>query len=187
LNWIDILIALIVTLPAYFGFRKGFLRKLLGIAGIILGFVLAVKFYDTAANVLSVFIRENQTFVNVLGFLLIIGILYTASIWLSRYIANINSGTSLIDKILGTITGFIQGLIVASILLYNLAIIDIPSSHTRETSLLYSNVYKVAPLLFDKVIEYFPGLQDLYNEYRAPKNTQEQQQKEQKDLKKNQK
>src|SRR4030095_11029231 len=165
----------------YFGFRKGFLRKLLGIAGIILGFVLAVKFYDTAANVLSVFIKENQTFVNVLDFLLIIGILYTASIWLSKYIANINSGTSLIDKILGTITGFLQGLIVASVLLYNLALVNIPTSHTRETSLLYSNVYKVAPLLFDKVIEYFPGLKDMYNEYRAPKDTQ------QKDLKNNQK
>jgi membrane protein required for colicin V production len=173
MNWIDILIALIIALPAYFGFRKGFLRKLLGIAGIIIGFILAIKFYDTAAKLLSVFIKENQTLVNVLGFLLIIGILYAASIWLSKYIANINSGTSIVDKILGTITGFIQGVIVSSVLLYNLALAGIPSAQTRETSLLYSNVYKVAPMLFDKVIELFPGLQELYNEYKLPPKQQE--------------
>jgi membrane protein required for colicin V production len=168
MNWIDILIAAIVTLPAYFGFRKGFLRKLLGIAGIILGFILAIKFYPAVSSVLSAVIKENTTFVNVLSFLLIIGILYGASIWLARFIANSNSGTSLIDKILGTITGFIQGLILASVLLYNLAIADIPSQKTRETSMLYSTVYKVAPAIFDKVLEYFPGLWELYHEYITP-------------------
>lgn len=190
MNWLDILIALIVTLPAYFGFRKGFLRKLLGIAGIIAGFILAVKFYDTAANVLSVIIKENQTFVNVIGFLVIIGIVYGASIWLSRFIANINSGTGIIDKILGTITGFLQGLIVASVLLYNLSLADLPAKQTRETSLLYSTVYKIAPVLFDKVIELFPGLQELYNEYKSPPKQQEQKQQEplqQKELQKKEK
>jgi membrane protein required for colicin V production len=170
LNWIDILIALIILLPAYFGFRKGFLRKLLGIAGIAAGFILAVKFYPTAASLLAVFVKENQTFVNVLGFLVIIGILYGLFVWLARYIANINSGTSLIDRILGTVTGFIQGLLLASVLLYNLAIADIPQQKTRETSMLYSTVYKVAPRMFDKIIEYFPGLHDMYTEYLTPKD-----------------
>ena len=65
MNWIDIVIALIVTLPAYFGFRKGFLRKLLGIAGIILGFILAIKFYPAVSSVLSAIIKENTTFIHV--------------------------------------------------------------------------------------------------------------------------
>ena len=169
MNWLDILIAIIVTLPTYFGFRKGFLRKLLGIAGIILGFILAVKFYPTVASLLSGIIKENPAFVNVLSFLIIIGILYGAAIWLARFIANMNSGTSLVDKILGTIVGFIQGLIVASVLLYNLSLADIPAQSTRENSMLYSTVYKIAPAIFDKVITYFPGLSDTYNEYLSPK------------------
>jgi uncharacterized membrane protein required for colicin V production len=168
LNWLDILIALVVTLPTFFGYRKGFLRKLLGIAGIILGFILAVKFYDTAASVLSVFIKGSQVFVDVLGFLLIIAILYGLAVWLARFISGMNSGTTLIDKILGIAIGFIQGVIVASILLYNLSLADMPSKETRETSMLYRAVYKVAPALFDKVIELFPGLKDLYNEYKNP-------------------
>jgi membrane protein required for colicin V production len=174
LNWLDILIAIIVTLPTYFGFRKGFLRKLLGIAGIILGFILAIKFYSTVSSLLSTFIKENPVFVNVLSFLIIIGVLYGIAVWLARFIANMNSGTSLVDKILGTITGFLQGLIIASVLLYNLSLADIPSQGTRETSMLYSTVYKIAPAMFDKIIEYFPGLQELYQEYLTPKATPKQ-------------
>ncbi len=168
MNWIDILIVFLVTLPTWFGFRKGFLRKLLGIAGIIAGFILAIKFYDTLTPILSKVIKENPIFVNVLSFLLIIGILYGASIWLARFIANMNSGTSLIDKILGTVVGFIQGLIVASVLLYNLSFANLPSKETRDNSLLYGTIVKIAPAMFDKIIEYFPGLQNLYHEYKNP-------------------
>lgn len=168
MNWIDIVIVFLVTLPTWFGFRKGFLRKLLGIAGIIAGFILAIKFYDTLTPILSKVIKENPVFVNVLSFLIIIGIVYGASIWVARFIANMNSGTSLVDKILGTIIGFLQGLLVASVLLYNLSFANLPSKETRENSLLYGTIIKIAPAMFDKIIEYFPGLQDLYNEYKNP-------------------
>jgi uncharacterized membrane protein required for colicin V production len=168
LNWLDIVIVLLVTLPTFFGFRKGFLRKLLGIAGIILGFILAVKFYDTLTPLLAKVIKENPVFVNVLSFLIIIGIVYGASIWLARFIANMNSGTSIVDKILGTVVGFLQGLLVASVLLYNLSFANLPSAETRNNSLLYGTVTKIAPAMFDKILEYFPGLQDLYREYKTP-------------------
>jgi len=168
MNWLDIVIVLLVTLPTFFGFRKGFLRKLLGIAGIILGFILAVKFYDTLTPLLSKVIKENPVFVNVLSFLIIIGLVYGASIWLARFIANMNSGTSIVDKILGTAVGFLQGLLVASVLLYNLSFANLPSTETRNSSLLYGTVTKIAPAVFDKILEYFPGLEDLYREYKTP-------------------
>ncbi len=168
MNWLDIVIVLLVTLPTFFGFRKGFLRKLLGIAGIILGFILAVKFYDTLTPLLTKAIKENPVFVNVLSFLIIIGIVYGASVWLARFIANMNSGTSLVDKILGTAVGFFQGLLVASVLLYNLSFANLPSAETRNSSLLYGTVTKIAPAMFDKILEFFPGLQDLYRDYKSP-------------------
>ena len=168
LNWLDIVIVLLVTLPTFFGFRKGFLRKLLGIAGIIVGFILAINFYVPVAGILSKVIKENPVFVNVLSFLIIIGVVYGASIWVARFIANMNSGTSIIDKILGTVVGFLQGLLVASVLLYNLSVADIPSKSTRESSLLYGTVTKIAPAVFDKILEYFPGLQEIYREYLLP-------------------
>jgi membrane protein required for colicin V production len=177
MNWLDIAIALIVTLPAFFGFRKGFVRKLLGIVGIIAGFVFAVKFYELGAGILSAVIKENTAFRNVVSFLIIIGLFYGTSIWIARFISNTDSGTGIIDKLLGAVFGFLQGIFVASVLLYNLSFADLPSQKTRETSLLYPSVIKVAPAVFDKVMEVFPGLQDLYYNYKNPPKQTEPQKK----------
>lgn len=165
MNWLDIAITFTITVPTYFGYRKGFLRKLLGIAGIIVGFILAVKFYTPVSGMLQKVIKENPVFVNVVSFLLIIAFVYGASVWIAKYIANINSGTSLIDKILGTAAGFAQGLIISSVILYNLAFAGIPSQQTKESSMLYSTIYKISPVIFNKVLVIFPGLHELYNEY----------------------
>lgn len=165
MNWLDVLIAIIVTLPTYFGFRKGFIRKLFGIAGLIGGFILAVRFYPSVTSILIKLVRENESFVNVLSFLLIISIIYGLSVWISRFMADINAGTRITDKIMGSIFGFVQGIMIASILLYNLAMIDIPSSYTRNSSLFYPRIVGVAPLMFDKILEIFPALMELYKEY----------------------
>ncbi len=34
--------------------------------------------------------------------------------------------------------------------------------------MLYGTVYRIAPTAFDKVLELFPGLKQLYEEYKSP-------------------
>lgn len=166
MNWLDIVIVLIIAVPTWFGFRRGFVRKLLGIIGIIAGFILAVKFYENVANILSAFIKQSPLLVDVISFLLIVAIVYGISLWLARFMSDIGGGMNFLNRLLGLIFGFLQGLIVASVLLYNLALINLPSQDSRNTSALYQPVYKVAPAIFDKVIELFPGLQDTYRKYK---------------------
>lgn len=139
---------------------------MLGIAGIIIGFILAVRFYNPVSGFLYRIISGNELVIQVISFLLIIGVVYGFSVWVSRFMAGMNSGASLIDKIAGTVFGFLQGLIVASVLLVNLSYVDLPGSETRNNSILYSGVYKVAPAIFDKVISYSPSLAQIYREYK---------------------
>lgn len=167
MNWLDIAIAVIVALPAVIGFRKGFIRKILGIAGLAAGFILAVRFYGSLSGILSKFIKEGPVFVNVISFLLIVALLYGISLWLARFFSDIGSGTNAVNRVLGMAFGALQGLIVASVLLYNLTFINVPSEQTRNSSSLYPMVYKIAPSLFDKIIELFPGLHDAYKQYQG--------------------
>jgi membrane protein required for colicin V production len=166
LNWLDLIIALVVTIPAFFGFRRGFLRKFLGIVGIIVGFVLAVRFYEPVANLINGLFSGNHLVGDVIAFLLIIGVVYGLSVWLSRFMAGMNSGTSLLDKIAGTVFGFMQGLIIASVLLFNLSYINIPDAKVRDSSILYGRVYNIAPFIFDKIISFSPELKQIYQEYK---------------------
>ncbi len=166
MNWLDLVIVLIVTIPTFFGYRKGFLRKLLGIVGILFGFILALNFYTNVADILGRLIKGNPAAVKIISFLLIIAIVFSLAVWLARFIASINSGTSLIDKILGVIVGFLQGLIIASILVVNLTSMGVIDENTKNSSLLYGRVYPIAPAIFDKVLKAAPGLQNTYDEYK---------------------
>jgi membrane protein required for colicin V production len=166
MSWLDIVIVLVIAIPAFFGYRKGFLRKLLGIAGILFGFILALNFYPKLSDILSGIIKGNPTAVKILSFLLIIAVVFSLAVWLARFIANINSGTSLIDKILGIITGFIQGLIIASVLVVNLSSMGVIDQNTRTSSLLYPRIYNIAPSIFDRLVKIAPGLQNTYDEYK---------------------
>lgn len=166
MNWLDILIAIIVTLPAFFGYRKGFLRKLFGILGLLAGFFVAVRFYSLLFDVLSKFMKNDPVITKVISFLLIIAAVYILFLWIATFMANMNSGTKTIDKITGAITGFIQGLILASILLVNLSYMNMPEQQIRNSSLTYSTIIKIAPAIFDRIIDVTPGIKTTYEEYK---------------------
>ncbi len=166
MNWLDIVIVLIVTLPTFFGYRKGFLRKLFGIIGIAAGFFLAVRFYSNVFDLLSKVIKGNPVLAKVLSFVLILTAVYLLFLWIATFMSNMNSGTKIVDKIAGAITGFIQGLIISSILLVNMAYLSYPEQPVRDSSLLYSTIYKIAPAIFDKLIEITPGIKTTYEEYK---------------------
>lgn len=167
MNWLDFVIALIVTIPAFSGFRRGFLRKLLGIAGLIIGFILAVRFYRPVSDFLSNTFKLGQATSIVLGFLAIIAVVFSLSAWAATFFANkMNPATNFIDKLAGAIFGFVQGVLISSILVFNLTYLDIPSKDVRDSSVFYSRVYPAAPALFDKIISLSPSLKSLYEEYK---------------------
>jgi membrane protein required for colicin V production len=166
LNWLDLVIAVIIVLSVYLGYRKGFLRRLLGIAGIILGFILALKFYDQTAGLFTGLLKTNLTITRVICFLLIIIVVFSLAVWIARFIAGLNSGTTMIDKLLGVVFGLIEGLIIASVLIVNMSYLNLPDNKTRESSVFYPKVYKVAPMIFDKIIALSPELNHVYEEYK---------------------
>lgn len=166
MNWVDFTIVLLVTIPTFFGFRKGFLRKFLGIAGIIVGFILAVRFYEPLSSFLNRIFSGNLIVMNIISFLLIIACVYGFTVWLSKFISGMNSGTTMIDKTAGALFGFIQGIIISSVLLFNLSLIDFPEKKERDSSVFYKRIYGVAPAIFDKVISFSPELEAIYNKYK---------------------
>lgn len=164
--WIDIAIILIVGLSVFLGYRKGFLRKILGFTGLIVGFIVAVQFYQPIGEFISRIFSSASVIIYLITFLSIIGIVFGLAVWLARYLSNINAGTTLIDKIAGIVIGFLQGLLITSILLVNLSYMDFPSEIDKKNSIFYKSVYNVAPALFNKILSYSPNLKALYEEYK---------------------
>ena len=167
MNWLDIVIAIIVTVAVFFGFRRGFLRKLLGIAGLILGFILAVRFYRPVSEILMKIANTGQATSIVLSFLIIIIVVFLLSIWVATFFANkMSPAAGFFDKLGGAAFGFIQGILFSSILLVNLTYLNYPSKEVRDASVFYPGVYPAAPALFDKIISLSPSLKSMYEYYK---------------------
>jgi membrane protein required for colicin V production len=166
LNWFDVLIALVIFTPAFFGYINGFLRKLFGLIGLAGGFILAVRFFNPLGNVIAGILHTPRTGTLLFAFGMILAAVYAVAVYLSKYMANLHPASRMIDRILGAAAGGLQGLLLAGIILFNLNYLGFPSQDVKSRSMLYPKVIGVAPAFFDKLISFFPGAKTIYEEYK---------------------
>jgi len=116
MNWLDIVIIVVAVLLGIVGLRQGIIKTVFGIAGLIGGIVLAGRYYDELAAVLS---SSGATWVNIAAYaIILIATLIVASV-IGRLVAKLVHLVLLgwLDRLVGCILGvFIGGLLCAAIL-----------------------------------------------------------------------
>jgi len=154
-NTLDIITAVIIILMAFLGFRRGFLVSVFSLISIVLGIFLATKFHSGIALVLHKFIKDEKT-LNVLSFLVIFFVIYSAGIFIAGKLSKLSSITKSIDRILGTALGVIKGMLVASLILIFIKSFGLVSESEIRTSYLFPYVSNFAPDTFDAVSKILP-------------------------------
>ena len=116
MNWLDIILILALLLAAFIGFRRGIIKVVLILAGLILGVFLAGRFYSNFADRLPI---GNDTTAKVLAFIIIfiavIAAAFVLAFFLRRTLAAIRLGWT--DRLAGAILGFIAGAVICGALL----------------------------------------------------------------------
>src|SRR5581483_11249896 len=111
MNWLDVVLLLVIGWSAVTAFRKGFTREIIGLAAAVVGLLLAVWFYGTAASYLLPYVSSRAA-ANFAGFLLV----FCAVIFLGALISLIVrkflrlTGLSFFDRLLGAGFGILRGL-----------------------------------------------------------------------------
>ncbi len=59
MNWLDITILVIIAVAAFFGLRTGLIKAVLSLAGLIVGIILAGRFYTPLAGQLAFIPQEG--------------------------------------------------------------------------------------------------------------------------------
>jgi len=154
-NTLDIITAVIIILMAFLGFRRGFLVSVFSLISIVLGIFLATKFHSGIALVLHKFVKDEKT-LNVLSFLIIFFVIYSAGIFIAGKLSKLSSITKSIDRILGTALGVIKGMLVASLILIFIKSFSLVSDTEIRTSYLFPYVSNFAPDTFDAVSKILP-------------------------------
>lgn len=161
MNYLDYIILALIIIGFILGFKDGLVRKIIGLAGIIAGIFLAVKFSDRFGQLLSPLMDYELYLSEIIAGIIIFLICIVAASIIKRVIHPHDKVNKFVNQFLGGITGIVQMVFFASFFFLVLSLFRFPSEETSKKSLLYSSVYGIVPGTIDFLI----GGKDFVRDY----------------------
>jgi membrane protein required for colicin V production len=153
MNYIDIIIGVVLVIFAIAGFSKGFIKSLASLVAMILGIYLGIKLSDYVAAILANHIDWSREYLFVIAFVIIFIIVVIIVSLIGKFLDNIISIAALgfFNRIAGLFFGLLKGAILLSVIITLFNFVDPEGKYlkedTREKSLLYEPIGKIAPML----------------------------------------
>jgi len=122
MNDLDMTIVFIIAISTVAAVGRGIVIELLSLTGLVMGLILAGKYYSEAAEKLMVWLHI-QALADMAGFLVIVvGTLLFAT-WLGHYLHRLAkySGLGWLDSLLGAVFGFVRGAVAVTAAMMALA------------------------------------------------------------------
>lgn len=117
MNWLDIVIIVLIAIPTLIGLRTGVIKSVLSLAGVIIGIILAGRYYATLSERLTFIPQDNLARIAafaliLIGATIVAGILATLVKWIVSAVM-----LGWVNHLGGAIFGFVLGAIFCSALL----------------------------------------------------------------------
>jgi len=162
MNWLDIVIIVLIGISTLSGLKIGLIKELLSLAGLILGIILAGRYYTDLAGRLTFIPQENLAKIAAFAIILI-GVMLIAGI-LAAILKSLVAAVMLgwIDHLGGAVLGFLLGAIFCSVFLAIWAKFLGTGGPIAESSLALVLLDKLPMILallpkeFDAIRSFFP-------------------------------
>jgi membrane protein required for colicin V production len=155
LNALDIIILILILLPAVFGLKKGLIKSIFSYIGIIAGIILAVKFNSGVTLILKNVIKDPKL-VQIASFIIIILIVYLVFVFLASKISKLNFVSETIDKIGGFLFGGLKGILFTSLMFILLDSYSMIPNSQKANSSLFGYVHNAAPATYNYIKDFVP-------------------------------
>ncbi|MDE3057253.1 MAG: CvpA family protein [Bacteroidota bacterium] len=165
---IDIILLIVLGVFAFSGWRKGFLRKVISLAALVLAIFLATKYGAFAGRTMLKPFGLSGGAATVAGYLLIIAVVMLIQAILYRmFVKKLAEGVW--NKIAGAALGVLEAALLLSVLFIFLGTyLRYPSEETRQHSLFYAPIKGFAPLVMDSFTTFVPEAEDMYHDALQP-------------------
>jgi len=118
MNWLDIIIIIGLVISVFVGLRTGIIKAALSLAGLIVGVILAGKFYEPLAKLFGFIPNEDAANIIAFALILVIVLIIVALLArLLRFIAKVTVVLGWLDYVGGALFGFLIGAISWSAIL----------------------------------------------------------------------
>jgi membrane protein required for colicin V production len=168
LSTIDIVIALILAIGGYLGYKRGFLMELFYLLALVLGVFLGFKLMGKGMQILHEQFNADQTFLPYLAFIIIFVLVILLVIFLGQRVKNSVDQTFLgkVDAIAGAALGVIKYSFCLSIIIWlaQSLKIELPQNW-MEDSRLYPFTAKVAERTSSFLGQFIPFFKEIFRQF----------------------
>jgi membrane protein required for colicin V production len=165
MNWVDIVVALILLFFFVAGARKGFIREVTGLIGIIAAFILGITGAPIWSQILVDRLKFPPSLATLVAFLLIFILAFILIRALGNLLFKVVRSTPLdaLDRLGGSLVGILKGAFIISLVLIFLGLFTLPQAVVQELgdSWSASPLRAVAPSFYRFVKEGVPQMRSL--------------------------
>jgi membrane protein required for colicin V production len=162
MNYLDIIIAIVLFVFGYKGFRKGLIIEVVTLAAFVVGIYGAMRFSDFTASHLQEFMEINPKHLNTVAFVLTFVILVILVNMIGRAVTKLVQAMELgfVNKMFGFVFGVAKGVLLCSIMvmvLNNFELLGLVKPEVRRESKLFPYIEMTVPYVyqgFDLVKDY---------------------------------
>jgi len=168
LSTIDIVIALILAIGGYLGYKRGFLMELFYLLALVLGIFLGFKLMGKGMQILHEQFNADQTFLPYLAFIIIFVLVILLVIFLGQRVKNSVDQTFLgkVDAIAGAALGVIKYSFCLSIIIWLVQSLKIElPQNWLEGSRLYPFTAKVAERTSSFLGQFIPFFKEIFRQF----------------------
>jgi len=160
MDWLSLVLLVFVGVMAVTGLRKGLVRQILGLVGLVASVMLALQYYDVAAEYVLQYFAVPEGIATILGFAAVcLSVAAVISIfgWIWGRLVKY-SPVSILDSLGGAFFGFAKGALFAMIVLF--MVYALPFEGARQaidSSSIARELMNLSPVIFKSLEDVFPG------------------------------
>ena len=148
-NWFDILLLVIIAITVIIGAIRGFVRQIIGLLAVILGLILAIKFYPYGKDVFT-FLR-NEVLAQLLGFFLIFVVVLTIGWLINILLAKAVRGPfKSMNHFMGAGFGLLKGILICVVVVFGFLVFPV-NTRVLEESILTPYCMGIADAAYDLI------------------------------------
>ena len=154
---IDVILTIALIAFAVHGFSKGLISKMLSLAALFGGIIIAAEYSKNIALLVQNVLGTSEGASGVIGVILLFAILFVASSLLEKLFKKVKI-IQIWDRFGGAIFGLLEGGVLMSLLLLFLALFNIPAkSPSLQKSYIYNPLKNFAGVVYRTFISETSG------------------------------
>lgn len=152
MNYLDYIVFIVFLIGFLLGFKDGFVRKVIGLLGLIIGFALAFEFSSKVGKLLIRFFNSDEYLSSIIAAILIFLITILIATIIKRIIHPFDKVNRAINQFLGGLIGAVQIIFFMSAVFLFLNIFGFPKLEQKQKSFSYNFVLNLIPKSIDFIV-----------------------------------